>query len=274
MPYLPGILFDMEGNLLEEAMELETSIVEVEATNPQMPSLGDSVAGLLTPPPSSDSPEASQEVKSLSTPVLKTEEAAEGDSSIKESLPKIVDPIPENSNLFPENIDLVPENADIVLENVELVPENADSEDCIVVSTSPKRQRTASLPLSFWSSSRTRSESLKKQKINKVPKHKIESKIGRLLNATIIQDLSCSTYFRELLALFKTIPQSDERIEDLRSLLCKGFLNYKTLDVKNYIVPNLPRDDPDLVVMYSTLTFCVLRGKNGVKKILDEFQSD
>ncbi|KAF3213485.1 hypothetical protein TWF191_002409 [Orbilia oligospora] len=228
MPYLPGILFDMQGNLLEEIHKEGTHDMKAKATDIQLQPLRDNLAGVFTPAPSSKSSEALQEPEHVTIPVSKTE----GN---------------KNSN----NI------------TVGSIPADHEPEDCIILSQVPLKKKTK--PFDFVA---FEAQEPNEQNIKKIPENKVEAKIGKLFNATVTLDYPCSAYFQDLSALFKTIPPDDERIEDLKSLLCMGFLNFRIPDIREYIVPNLPRDDPDLVVMYSTLAFCLLRGKGGVRSVL------
>ncbi|KAF3176862.1 hypothetical protein TWF751_003181 [Orbilia oligospora] len=229
MPYLPGILFDMQGNLLEEIHKEGAPDMKSKATDIQLQPLGENLAGVFTPAPtSSKSSEALQEPEHVATPVSKIE----GN---------------KNSN------DLI----------VGSIPANHEPEDCIILGQVPLKKKTKLFDFVAFEA-----QEPNEQNINKIPENKVEAKIGKLFNATVTFDCPCSAYFQDLSALFKTIPPDDERIEDLKSLLCMGFLNFRIPDIREYIVPNLPRDDPDLVVMYSTLAFCLLRGKSGVRSVL------
>ncbi|EGX46029.1 hypothetical protein AOL_s00110g193 [Orbilia oligospora ATCC 24927] len=218
----------MQGNLLEEIHKEGAPDMKAKATDIQLQPLRDNLAGVFTPAPSSDSSEALQGPEHATTPVSKIE----GN---------------KNRN------DLI----------VGSIPPNHEPDDCIILSQVPLKKKIK--PFDFVA---FETQQPNEQNITKIPENKVESKIGKLFNATVTLDCPCSAYFQDLSALFKTIPPDDERIEDLKSLLCIGFLNFRIPDIREYIVPNLPRDDPDLVVMYSTLAFCLLRGKSGVRSVL------
>ncbi|KAK6347523.1 hypothetical protein TWF718_005364 [Orbilia javanica] len=242
MPYLLGILFDMNGNLLQEFPEIK--------------------------------PLGVQEKPKLEP---KTQNTVTGDSvkATTHSEPK------DSAVTSKSNVQKAPKDGKIEepRNRQEIAVKGQDSDDCII--TSSRLLKKKSLP--GRNGNKKKSKAQKKETTpdsDDDTDASIDERIKELTNVAADEEFlgyCCEEYFKDLSVLFERVPINDKKVKDLKFLLCKGFLYFRIQDLKQYLVPELPRDDPDLLVMYSTLAFCLLRGKNEVKEVLgpnDEVGSD
>ncbi|KAK6334410.1 hypothetical protein TWF730_003624 [Orbilia blumenaviensis] len=264
MPYLPGILFDMEGNLLDNQDNLihkcYNALREDIVVFPKIelsPAV-DPLAGLLTPIPS----DASCAVKAESDLQLEPTHGEQEEIKL-EDIPNI---LPKDTEL--SDVKDSPQESTTPNDTAEknLKPEALnDSEDCIVVHVQKKLLR----PLNW-----DKGQAPKELRVKKILPSEIVSTIQQLKQTIQLPDYSCVSYFRDLSGLFKIIPRDDERMEDLKHLICRAFLVFRISDIKEQVILRLPREDPDLLVMYNILMLCLLKGKSGVREVLGFLEID
>ncbi|KAK6519028.1 hypothetical protein TWF281_003717 [Arthrobotrys megalospora] len=254
MPYLPGILFDMEGNILENVIDQKTLDGEAKIPKPGTPSVGDTSAGYFTPASgntSSKTPAAPKALAAQKAPTVpKVPVAPKATMAPKvpvaaHSTPRPAQPKKENNKQQNK-----PADSD---------KENQGSEDYIIIHSD---QSSRDPRFARWENS----VMLPNHTIKKIANDKIAPTIKMLFESG--EKYPCKIYFRDLLRLFKSVPKDDRRVEELKLLLCKGYATYFSCEMREYIIPRMPRDDPDFVVMYSTLAVCLLHGRNVVKGVV------